>query len=143
MLDCLGISSLLHESLQAYYLIISLCTALEEKKRNEEVTRQPPETERQVIVHLLFFLRTSEINLFYNLQVFYWHFLEILWLFIFLVLYLWFNGEISDLASSSSWQRIMTTDIIAVMTFSNGFICSSLGGFLRAMSRHVGAKAIL
>ena len=39
---------------------------------------------------LLFFLRTSEINLFYNLQVFYWHFLEILWLFIFLVLYLWF-----------------------------------------------------
>ena len=35
-------------------------------------------------------LRTSEIHLFYNLQVFYWHFLEILWLFIFLVLYLWF-----------------------------------------------------
>ena len=35
-------------------------------------------------------LRTSEIHLFYNLQVFYWHFLEILWLFIFLVLYsLW------------------------------------------------------
>ena len=32
-------------------------------------------------------LRTSEIHLFYNLQVFYWHFLEILWLFIFLVLY--------------------------------------------------------
>ena len=35
-------------------------------------------------------LRTSEIHLFYNLQVFYWHFLEILWLFIFLVLYLFF-----------------------------------------------------
>ena len=33
-------------------------------------------------------LRTSEIHLFYNLQLFYWHFLEILWLFIFLVLYL-------------------------------------------------------
>ena len=32
-------------------------------------------------------LRTSEIHLFYNLQLFYWHFLEILWLFIFLVLY--------------------------------------------------------
>merc|ERR1711972_592368 len=34
-------------------------------------------------------LRISEINLFFNLQLFYWHFLEILWLFIFLVLYLW------------------------------------------------------
>merc|ERR1711965_417852 len=33
-------------------------------------------------------LRVSEIHLFYNLQIFYWHFLEILWLFIFLVLYL-------------------------------------------------------
>merc|ERR1711976_917762 len=33
--------------------------------------------------------RISEINLFFNLQLFYWHFLEILWLFIFLVLYLW------------------------------------------------------
>merc|ERR1739848_350939 len=36
----------------------------------------------------LFFLRVSEVHLFYNLQIFYWHFLEILWLFIFLVLYL-------------------------------------------------------
>merc|ERR1711982_266881 len=35
------------------------------------------------------FLRVSEVHLFYNLQIFYWHFLEILWLFIFLVLYLW------------------------------------------------------
>merc|ERR1712186_180135 len=34
-------------------------------------------------------LRISEINLFFNLQLFYWHFLEILWVFIFLVLYLW------------------------------------------------------
>ena len=33
-------------------------------------------------------LRISEINLFYNLQIFYWHFVEILWFFIFLVLYL-------------------------------------------------------
>ena len=36
-------------------------------------------------------LRTSEIHLFYNLQLFYWHFLEILWLFIFLVLYFYSN----------------------------------------------------
>ena len=32
-------------------------------------------------------LRISEFHLFYNLQVFYWHFLEILCFFIFLVLY--------------------------------------------------------
>merc|ERR1712005_28132 len=30
----------------------------------------------------LFLLRVSEVHLFYNLLVFYWHFLEILWLFI-------------------------------------------------------------
>merc|ERR1711988_890294 len=34
-------------------------------------------------------LRISEVHLFYNLQLFYWHFLEILWLFIFMVLYLY------------------------------------------------------
>merc|ERR1712013_841403 len=34
-------------------------------------------------------LRISEVHLFYNLQLFYWHFLEVLWLFIFLVLYLY------------------------------------------------------
>merc|ERR1739838_1095288 len=33
-------------------------------------------------------LRVSEVHLFYNLLLFYWHFLEILWLFIFLVFYL-------------------------------------------------------
>merc|ERR1712176_209660 len=30
-------------------------------------------------------LRVSEVHLFYNIHLFYWHFLEILWLFIFLV----------------------------------------------------------
>merc|ERR1711939_915584 len=34
-------------------------------------------------------LRSSEVHLFYNLQLFYWHFIEILWLFLFLVFYLW------------------------------------------------------
>merc|ERR1712004_114233 len=34
-------------------------------------------------------LRVSEVHLFFNLLLFYWHFLEILWMFIFLVLYLW------------------------------------------------------
>merc|ERR1711933_633418 len=33
-------------------------------------------------------LRVSEVHLFYDLYLFYWHFLEILWLFIFLVFYL-------------------------------------------------------
>merc|ERR1712056_44142 len=33
-------------------------------------------------------LRLSEVHLFYNLQLFYWHFLEILWLFIFLIFYI-------------------------------------------------------
>jgi hypothetical protein len=32
-------------------------------------------------------LRTSEIHSFYNLLFFYWHFVEILWLFIFQILY--------------------------------------------------------
>merc|ERR1712199_7799 len=36
---------------------------------------------------VFFTLRVSEVHLFYNLQNFYWHFLEILWLFIFLFLY--------------------------------------------------------
>merc|ERR1712151_1461122 len=39
--------------------------------------------------HYFINLRVSEILLFYNLQLFYWHFLEILWLFIFLVLFLY------------------------------------------------------
>jgi len=42
-------------------------------------------------VKIVYFLqlRISEVHLFYNLQLFYWHFLEVLWLFIFLVLYLY------------------------------------------------------
>merc|ERR1712160_200525 len=32
-------------------------------------------------------LRVSEVHLYYNLMLFYWHFLEILWLFLFLVFY--------------------------------------------------------
>merc|ERR1711937_1116005 len=39
--------------------------------------------------HYFVNLRVSEVHLFYNLQLFYCHFLEILWLFIFLVLYLY------------------------------------------------------
>ena len=38
-------------------------------------------------------LRTSEIHLFYNLQLFYWHFLEFLWLFIFQVFYSSFGSS--------------------------------------------------
>jgi cytochrome c oxidase subunit 3 len=39
------------------------------------------------LLNLYYTLRVLEIHLFYNLQLFYWHFLEILWLFIFLVFY--------------------------------------------------------
>merc|ERR1712007_295531 len=39
-----------------------------------------------IFIHVT--IRSSEVHLYYNLQVFYWHFLESLWLFIFLVLYL-------------------------------------------------------
>ena len=49
-------------------------------------------------------LRTSEIHLFYNLQLFYWHFLEILWLFIFLVFYSSFQlmpGRIQTMIENS------------------------------------------
>merc|ERR1712060_501466 len=38
-------------------------------------------------IGILFYLRVSEVHLFYNLQIFYWHFLEFLWLFIFQVFY--------------------------------------------------------
>merc|ERR1711935_858171 len=40
----------------------------------------------KISINLL--LGVSEIHLFYNLQIFYWHFVEVLWLFIFLFLYL-------------------------------------------------------
>merc|ERR1712115_243567 len=45
--------------------------------------------------HYFVTLRVSEILLFYNLQLFYWHFLEILWLFIFLFLFLHLGRAIS------------------------------------------------
>eukprot|EP00928_Gymnodinium_smaydae_P098180 TRINITY_DN907_c0_g1_i23.p1 TRINITY_DN907_c0_g1~~TRINITY_DN907_c0_g1_i23.p1 ORF type:complete len:312 (+),score=-33.29 TRINITY_DN907_c0_g1_i23:478-1413(+) len=44
-------------------------------------------------------LRISEIHSFYNLLFFYWHFVEILWLFIFLVLYYMLNYHV-QLSSS-------------------------------------------
>merc|ERR1712173_353488 len=44
-------------------------------------------------------LRVSEVHLFYNLQLFYWHFLEILWLFIFLIFYKSFLLRVSLLFS--------------------------------------------
>jgi hypothetical protein len=49
-------------------------------------------------------LRTSEIHLFYNLQLFFWHLLEILWLFIFL---------------DYSHLQILLLDIFSFIIFSN------------------------
>merc|ERR1711976_153495 len=48
-------------------------------------------------------LRVSETHLFYNLQFFYWHFLEILWLFIFLILYWWYNPILEPVGCS--WKN--------------------------------------
>merc|ERR1712154_38923 len=50
-------------------------------------------------------LRVSEVHLFYNLQLFYWHFLEILWLFIFLVFYK--NYLLIDLCIYFSREAVM------------------------------------
>ena len=58
-------------------------------------------------------LRTSEIHLFYNLLFFYWHFLEILWMFIFLVLY-FSNFEVSRIWKPTEriwcwWENYLDT----------------------------------
>jgi len=37
--------------------------------------------------------RITEINLFYSLQIFYWHFVEILWLFIYITLYMYYTAD--------------------------------------------------
>ena len=39
------------------------------------------------IINIILLLRISPIHLFYNLQLIYWHFVERLWLFIYIVLY--------------------------------------------------------
>jgi heme/copper-type cytochrome/quinol oxidase subunit 3 len=52
--------------------------------------------------HFLSQVRVSEIHLFYNLQLFYWHFIEILWIFIFLVFYRFFL-LVSSLRSHPSY----------------------------------------
>ena len=44
-------------------------------------------------------LRISEIHLFFNSQLFYWHFLEFLWLLIFLVFY----KSLANYQSLDSW----------------------------------------
>ena len=51
-------------------------------------------------------LRIPEIHLFYNLQDFYWHFLEILWLFIFLFLYS-FSREMMDINTKLAREKDM------------------------------------
>merc|ERR1712173_19669 len=53
-------------------------------------------------------LRVSEIHLFYNLQLFYWHFLEILWLFIFLVFYkICLEILVLQYLSSNLWKYLL------------------------------------
>ena len=57
-------------------------------------------------------LRTSEIHLFYNLQLFYWHFLEILWLFIFLVFY---GFYINSIHLEVAFLVVLFGDIICIL----------------------------
>merc|ERR1739845_238209 len=61
-------------------------------------------------------LRVSEIHLFYNLQLFYWHFLEFLWLFIFQVFYTLSFNYIIFLLNRSLDRTIF---------YSSSKICSS------------------
>merc|ERR1711957_103873 len=76
-------------------------------------------------------LRVLEVHLFYNLQLFYWHFLEILWLFIFLVFYvssLSLSGFIILLTSIFTFFffgeiRNLTT-FTRLMDYNNGFSLS-------------------
>merc|ERR1712187_1089789 len=63
-------------------------------------------------------LRVSEIHLFYNLQIFYWHFLEILWLFIFLVLYLWFLY-----VSCLVFFKIISKRLFIIINFLKVVVC--------------------
>lgn len=58
-----------------------------EQKTNNVMKRSACLIQWNKTPHFINF-RILEIHKFYNLQLFYWHFLEILWLFIFLVFYL-------------------------------------------------------
>merc|ERR1739844_282246 len=69
-------------------------------------------------------LRTSEIHLFYNLQLFYWHFLEFLWLFIFQVFYTlffipsmdWYTSDIGRI-SKRQLSDMGLTFLFLVITY--------------------------
>ena len=58
-------------------------------------------------------LRSSENILFWNLQLFYWHFLEILWIFIFLVFYFfWYFPSVTLLVGDPGfWVFIKKTNL--------------------------------
>merc|ERR1712115_678474 len=60
-------------------------------------------------------LRTSEILLFYNLQLFYWHFLEILWLFIFLVFYNWLTRLGNEERSLIHYETCLSDFLAAII----------------------------
>ena len=62
-------------------------------------------------------LRILEIHLFYNLQLFYWHFLEILWLFIFLVFYYYYFSLTSSSGTSINDSLIENILLIYALVF--------------------------
>jgi len=85
--------------------IISFRLGLWRKIKKEKIKKRN-EIEKELIKYnefpLFVFLRILEIHLFYSSSLFYWHFLEILWLFIFLVFYVCsflFHVKLRDLHS--------------------------------------------
>ena len=75
--------SVLYSS-QGYSVVFFLIQLITNERRE---MRELTEWKENKTPHFINF-RILEIHKFYNLQLFYWHFLEILWLFIFLVFYL-------------------------------------------------------
>ena len=68
------------------------------------------------------FLKT-ETNLFYNLQLFYWHFIEILWTFIFLIFY---NSSLSNLYSNH-FKLLFYRSLISTFLIPSFLFYSSWG----------------
>ena len=83
------------------------------------------------MVGVCFHLRSSEIHLFYNLGDFYWHFLEILWLFIFLFLYSLYSSSSITCAPSLYLSR----RLLSLSSSSFSSLCRSVSLSARLVPR--------
>ena len=84
-------------------------------------------------------LRTSEIHLFYNLQLFYWHFLEFLWLFIFQVFYLSFSFSTWKIKPLRIQILIHESQVVTGYIFLT-FACNSLLDSNELISRSLASR---